>query len=145
MRTFKFKKRLPRKRILEILREYDDYNDLYFDHAKSWIQIETYERTDQPDLYKELKNILAECLGVDPNKLKNIIAHVITNNVPNHKDNMSKGVYLIPLKFCKSIYFYEDYKEKCFSNDFYIKFNDWNQHGVGVPYYSHNIIISIDT
>ena len=84
-------------------------------------------------------------MGVDPIKLKNIIAHVISGDVPNHADRMSKGVYLIPLKFCKSIYFYEDYKEKHFSNDSYIKFNDFNQHGVGVPYYSHNIIISIDT
>jgi hypothetical protein len=127
----KLKKRLPKKRLLELF-ELTAPNYKY-----RWDQF--------CDNDTKIITIIAELLGISPNKIDNCVMHVLSADVDPHRDSMSTGVYLIPIIFTKSIEFYDEDISLHFESGCAYKFNDYIAHGISNPYYAHTILLSVDT
>ena len=79
-----------------------------------------------------------------------VVLHTLTGCVPEHRDCMSKSVYLMAIHASDKTRFTIDDgtrygKEMAFKTGYAIKFNDYNTHGVYVPPRARRILISVDT
>lgn len=106
---------------------------------RSWKQ--HFIQTDNEEVRKRLASIL----GISVNKVKSCILHEIGGDVNTHADNMSTGVYLLPLKYSPTVSFYDEDREVHFESGYSYKFNDFIRHGIYNPNMSRVLIISVDT
>lgn len=129
------KKRIPIKKLLDLF-----YDDPFLTISGTyWEQYSNWRHSN------ELANICANLLGINPYKINNCMLHVISDHIPIHRDNMSTGVYVLPLQFTKTVEFYDEDRTVQFEKGFAYKFNDWKFHGISNPNSSKIILVTIDT
>ncbi len=143
MKNIKLKTRVSVKKLLD---GFNFSNDLW--DAKHW-NTGNWHQLNEPS--EDVRNICSKILGINLTyDNSDIILHIGNEDVPNHSDGWSKSVYLIPLRFSKSMYFYCDdskyygeYSKKYFKKGFGIQFNDHHDHGISNDYNGKFLIISV--
>lgn len=151
MKYVKLKGRIPKKRILSMLTYSptapEGYHYKYASDCLGWIQKSMPSTTpdyDRQTLYKTI----AKLLDIDVSKIDNLILHFISkDSVQPHTDNMSTGVYLIPIKVgSKTLFHDHEYgQSKPFKPGYAIKFNDHNTHWLETHAKGYDIVLSVDT
>jgi hypothetical protein len=141
MRSIKLKKRLPKKRILDLVfRELWPFGkNIYYE--RWWVQHADYDYT----ISDQLRQLIAPCLGLKPEKIESVVVHTLTGSVEDHRDCMSKGVYLLAIHVSDKTRFIYEGDEVAFKTGHAIKFNDYHPHGVYVPPNARCILVSVDT
>ena len=142
----RFIKRIPKCFLINLCKNViEDSSDRQVYH-KSIIERDAYWK--QYNFNESQQNMLMDKLKdtsrIRVAKIRHVILHQIHSNIESHRDEICKSSVLIPVKFCKSIMFYDENRSINFEYGCYYVFNDFELHGLDVPRYSNNLIISID-
>lgn len=136
MKNIKLKSRIPIKKLLDGFGFTERMWDSKYWNTGSWHQLNT------PN--KDVRLICSKLLGISLTlDNSDIILHIGDSDVVRHSDDMSKSVYLIPLRYTKTMYFYCDDIVKYFKPGFGINFNDYLPHGISNEYNGKFLIISV--
>lgn len=142
----RFIKRIPKCFLINLCKEVIGDPEHRHTYHKSFTKRDEYWK--QYDFNDSHQKILIDKLVVSSKikvvRIRHVVLHQIHLSVETHRDEICKSTVLIPVKFCKSITFYDEDRSINFEHGCYYVFNDFELHGLEVPRYSNNLIISID-
>jgi hypothetical protein len=137
MNYITLKKRVPIKKLLDGF----GFTKWFLDNPQCW-NTGDWHQFNEPD--NNVRVICSQLLGFNVTADKfDCILHIGDTNVCTHKDNISASVYLIPLRFTKTMLFYEEDQGKFFKKGYGIRFNDYNNHGIINNSHGKFLIISV--